>query len=181
MGRRKGCFMHVQLTQAEGGLEPALLWSLGALGARALVRKAGKSCVAQLIASKPFPGSKKLRLFVEQAFTTRCKPLLGGCPIVLWLLATSLEAEREILGKAQPGAWRGDRSEEGSQQVQLYLETVELTPGNKHSSCSCILSPVQEPSTEQVPVALEKRCKYHYQKVLTLHLVCITTTTYLPP
>lgn len=113
----------------------ALSWSLWALGARALVRKAGKSCVAQLIASKPFPGSKKLRLFAEEAFTTRCKPLLGGCPIVLWLLVASLEAEREIFGKAQPGAWRGDRSEEGSQQVQLYLETVELMVGNKHSSC----------------------------------------------
>lgn len=134
----------------------ALSWSLRALGAQAFVRKAGKSCVAQLIASKPFPGSKKLRLFVEEAFTTRCKPLLGGCPIVPWLLATSLEAEGEILGKAQLGAWRGDRSEEGSQQVQLYLETMELTPGNKHSSCGCVLSPEQEPLTEQVPAALGK-------------------------
>lgn len=67
----------------------ALSWSLGALGTRDPVRKAGPCCVAQLIVFKPFPGSKKLRLFVEEAFTSWCKALLRGHPIVPWLLAMS--------------------------------------------------------------------------------------------
>lgn len=192
MFRGKGCFQQVQLTQT-------VSWTLLEAGTTVVSGSTGcpgsceeswqKCCVKQLIVWKPVHEMQCAYWQTEAIYgggiCWLVQALLNWTFIAPWLLVASLETVQITASPAKESVGlplgSGDRSEKGSQWVQLYPEPVKLTLGTAlavlyHHQCKSNQPVRHHWGWRSTSITIKK-----YSQGWLYTFLCITTALYLPP